>query len=417
MPPTRTPRGARPGPAHTQTFNRFADRQSPTPKHRREPKEHKSFVTRDRERKMATFWMRDRGQLLFLFVVFTASSSSAFRQHCLGLGATPRTGDDSKTPCGVSLRRTPELRAKRAKQMPDLPSFTSQPSEEESNSYSSQDVARTSTSTMVLMDVENIRGATSFRLSHEALLSRIKMWREDRLSMSPYRNSYLEPLVWVCDHGIEPSIHHCPVGDQNGTSQSVLPHNFGAIFAGPGRTADDVIVDLVDGRVSGGNQPDVYRNTTIVITADSRLISRCQQVRRRSESLSDLVFVEPASLLQQLERYRVHSDVEERLFGERIAPTSGKMYSPTKMVAVPTEGKDKDGKTATMTSFKDSSIAAHQHAKFQARFQKKAIEEDPSPKQETQQPSSPADDNNEIDDTKPDESALGAQLATERIRR
>lgn len=275
---------------------------------------------------------------------------------------------------------------------------------------------------MVLMDVENIRGATSFRLSHEALLSRIKMWREDRLSMSTHSNSYLEPLVWVCDHGTEPSIHHCPLalGDQNDTSLSVLPHNFGAIFAGPGRTADDVIVDIVEGRVSGGNEPDVYteRNTTIVITADSRLISRCQQARRKSESLSDLVFVEPTSLIQQLERYRVHSDIEERLFGDRRAPPSGRMYSPTKMVAVPTGGKDKDGKTATMTSFKDSSIAAHQHAKFQARFQKKNGENTrPSVdrKKESQQPSRADDD--ETLYTKSDESALGAQLATEQIRR
>jgi hypothetical protein len=77
-----------------------------------------------------------------------------------------------------------------------------------------------------------------------------------------------------------------------------MPHNFGVAFAGPGRTADDVIVDLVELRCGGEElyetQPS-SRNTTIVITADARLISRCQQARRESSSLSDVIFVEPAS--------------------------------------------------------------------------------------------------------------------------
>ena len=42
------------------------------------------------------------------------------------------------------------------------------------------------------------------------------------------------------------------------------------------------------------------RNTTVVITADARLISRCQRARRMGRSPSDVVFVEPASLREQM---------------------------------------------------------------------------------------------------------------------
>eukprot|EP00986_Skeletonema_menzelii_P000634 scaffold177_cov245-Skeletonema_menzelii.AAC.1 len=279
--------------------------------------------------------------------------------------------------------------------------------------------SKTISTPMVVMDVENIRGATSFRISHEALLSRIRLWREDRLSIASSSPSdaaddvacnLLEPLVWVCDHGLSPSIHHYSLFP-NKNDEIVLPHNFGAIFSG-GRTADDVIVDLVhlrcggspsfydgndDNKEENGSSVDaddydnlqvvadsnnMTRNTTIVITGDARLISRCQQARRQGSSLSDVIFVEPASLLQQLERYRTSPQDEETLFGEAFS------QAPTQRVRVPPptatdgSGKSKDGKTATMTSFKTSSIAAQQHAKFQAPIHAKYKDRNISKKQQ-----------------------------------
>ncbi len=64
---------------------------------------------------------------------------------------------------------------------------------------------------------------------------------------------FLEPLVWICDHGAAPSIHRFgnlsedDDDDDDEEGEGVrMPHNFGAVFAGPdGRTADDVVVDLV----------------------------------------------------------------------------------------------------------------------------------------------------------------------------
>jgi Icc-related predicted phosphoesterase len=92
-------------------------------------------------------------------------------------------------------------------------------------------------------------------------------------------------------------------------------------------------------------------------------------------SASDLIFVEPASLLRQLERYRT-SDVEEGSFlgGEEegsAAAIGRRTTAMTGRSSTTTSGGDRraDGKTATMTSFRDSTIAMEQHAKFQARFQ------------------------------------------------
>jgi len=296
---------------------------------------------------------------------------------------------------------------------------------------------QTTIKTMVLMDVENIRGATSFRISHEALLSRIRLWREDRLSMGSSRSgdygdvAYLEPLLWVCDHGMTPSIHHF---SSSSSSEVQIPHNFGAVFAGPvqGRTADDVIVDLVNIRCGGrrmkyGDEKDDEeadnsvteplvdvnsRNSTIVITADARLITRCQQARRKSNSLSDVIFVEPASLLQQLERYRINANEEESLFGKNARSLT--IRSPSRRYNKPQDSdKRVDGKTNSMTSFKDSSIAMQQHAKFQQRFQgKKGDSVDDKEEPDTN------DEEKEHESNKQDNDAvLAAQLKTEKIRR
>ncbi len=324
---------------------------------------------------------------------------------------------------------------KKVSQMPTLPVTSSSSSSSTSDFYST---SKTISTPMVVMDVENIRGATSFRISHEALLSRIRLWREDRLSMAPSISSssnddedgddwnLLEPLIWVCDHGMSPSIHHYSLFPNDEDESNKLPHNFGAIFAGD-RTADDVIVDLVQLRCGGlpsyhiesnnnvdyegdsldlsDDRDDVTRNTTIVITADARLISRCQQARRQSSSLSDVIFVEPASLLQQLERYRINSHEEESLFGEALVQASThQITTPSaKNIDVDSGGKRSDGKTSTMTSFKDSSIAAQQHAKFQARFQKSS----PDAETSSQQPQEESDNS----------AAIAAQLKTEQIRR
>mmetsp|Transcript_1178 Transcript_1178/g.2485 ORF Transcript_1178/g.2485 Transcript_1178/m.2485 type:complete len:964 (-) Transcript_1178:109-3000(-) len=328
---------------------------------------------------------------------------------------------------------------KKVPKMPTLPVSTpsSTASSEEDDFYSSS--KPTSTSTMVVMDVENIRGATSFRISHEALLTRIRLWREDRLSMALEGPSgdggaaFLEPLVWICDHGMAPSIHHWSLfGANDDTNMVQMPHNFGAVFAGPGRPADDVIVDLVEARCGGrsntiSNDDDLEspsepqaidsstRNNTIVITADARLISRCQQARRKSSSLSDVIFVEPTSLLQQLEKYRTNSNEEESLFGERA--TSLTMSPPVRRKTMDDNNRREDGKTNTMSSFKKSTIGMEQHAKFQARFQNKNDDDTAEAKEEPSNDAKEEEAQSQRDINDANSAAMAAQLKTEQIRR
>lgn len=352
----------------------------------------------------------------------------------------------------TQLRARNKSSAKRkVPKMPTLPVTSSNRETVDDGFYST---SKTISTPMVVMDVENIRGATSFRISHEALLSRIRLWREDRLPMASSSDdddncNLLEPLVWVCDHGLSPSIHHYSLFP-NKNDGIALPHNFGAIFSG-GRTADDVIVDLVHLRCGGSpsfynndrrednneeysdsldaddcvnlqvvtDSGDMTRNTTIVITGDARLISRCQQARRQGSSLSDVIFVEPASLLQQLDRYRTNAQEEETLFGEAFSQASTQRVSVPPPTTTDRSGKSKDGKTATMTSFKTSSIAAQQHARFQARFQNQAV----SQEEDTEQPQVKSDqevadnDANEKEEEDNRAAAIAAQLKTEQIRR
>lgn len=385
--------------------------------------------------------------------------ASAFtHQNVMG---TKTTGINARIIDATALfARSKNVSARKVPKMPTLPvstSTSSTTSEEEDSYYSSDSTPPkpTSISTMVVMDVENIRGATSFRISHEALLSRIRLWREDRLSMASQQqqqqeqgeDALLEPLIWICDHGMAPSIHHFPKsdGDNEVAGNNIqMPHNFGAAFAGPsGRTADDVIVNLVTLRCGGRStafsddddddddlqatipsepQPmnsHYGRNSTIVITADARLISRCQQARRKSSSLSDVIFVEPASLLQQLERYRINTKEEERIFGENESPKLTMSPPSHRNKALDKSSRQSNGKTSTMSSFKDSSIAMEQHAKFQARFQNKkgldVIEEKPS--DHSKENEADSDAGTDEDDSSSAAAALAAQLKTEQIRR
>lgn len=274
---------------------------------------------------------------------------------------------------------------------------------------------------MVVLDVENIRGANAFRISHESLLTRIRLWREDRLSKN--RQSSLEPMIWVSDHGMFPSVHHfAHITDNQGLSYNgadvKMPINFGVAFAGL-RSADDVIVDLIQHRCGNEDSAHESRNTTIVITADCKLISRCQVARRESSSLSDVIFVEPASLLQQLEVYKLNSHEEEGLFGERFQP-SRSIHRPNF-----DDGRRIDGKTNTMTSFKDSSIAMEQHARFQARFKNTGENTTASTSRNKLNDMDEDDDDDEHNSGSEDEvsespdytAVMAAKLKTEQIRR
>ena len=131
--------------------------------------------------------------------------------------------------------------------------------------------ALASTSGVVAIDAENVRGKSGFRLSHDALLAAIAEWT--------YSNALQGRVVLVIDHGKQ---------HQGFYSQR---HGLGVVFAGPQQKADDVIARDV------GYFSTVQRRDSIVVTADSGLRSRCRRKAHRARRLS---LIQPTRFIESL---------------------------------------------------------------------------------------------------------------------
>ena len=113
---------------------------------------------------------------------------------------------------------------------------------------------------MILMDVENVRGKTNFQQSHEAFVARA--CAHHQASSSSSKND--DPgtlMVLVMDHGSERTI-------QTG---GPLSRNVGIIFAGPKQKADHVIMDLA--RASHDNNRTAV---VLVVSSDNEVVQACQ---------------------------------------------------------------------------------------------------------------------------------------------
>ena len=130
--------------------------------------------------------------------------------------------------------------------------------------------------TLVLVDVENVRGKSNFQQSHEWFVSHAMAHRKDN-----------EGLVLVVDHGSKaPSI-------QTGGS---LDHNVAVVMAGPNQKADDVLVDLVRQHAAGTVVPP-----KIVLISSDREVDGCEGASGGDDSFR--VF-DPATYLDQLKSFR-----------------------------------------------------------------------------------------------------------------
>ena len=108
----------------------------------------------------------------------------------------------------------------------------------------------------LLIDVENLRGLSGFRVSHGTVIAALACWtREWELTGR---------VVLAVDHGDE----------QCGFYNTQLGLAF--VFAGPRQKADDVLVRLV----SRG------REEALVVTADRELRDRCRRATRRRLSIA-----------------------------------------------------------------------------------------------------------------------------------
>ena len=119
----------------------------------------------------------------------------------------------------------------------------------------------------IVIDVENVRGKTSFELDHCDLLDRLVIWTSLR------QNAYGRTLA-VVDHGSKSSAHLLH-NDYNATNDTALCVS----FAGPLVKADDIIARDVRWLLSSTAAQHI-----VVITADQELSWRCRSATRSADS-------------------------------------------------------------------------------------------------------------------------------------
>jgi hypothetical protein len=140
----------------------------------------------------------------------------------------------------------------------------------------------------VLIDVENLRGKSAFRLSYGDVLRAVDLWSNGAVPELRGR------IVLVMDHGACPSSFYLP------------REGYSVVFSGPLAKADDVIaLDAVPFLVGsgGGGRHHHHNNSSAsccVVTADRGLIQRCHRVVSSGKT-NKLTIMNPLWLLQDLE--------------------------------------------------------------------------------------------------------------------
>jgi len=123
-------------------------------------------------------------------------------------------------------------------------------------------------STLTIIDAENVRGKSHFRLRHDELIDAVGRWT---VAQEIYDKVSIHSCSLVIDHGSRPSSFYQPL---DSTSQDNAD-GIAILFAGPHEKADDVIardVGKIVSEVLNGNDLKVIR----VVTSDQGLRSRCR---------------------------------------------------------------------------------------------------------------------------------------------
>lgn len=118
----------------------------------------------------------------------------------------------------------------------------------------------------IVIDVENVRGKTSFELDHCDLLDRLVIW-------TSLRQNAQGRTLCVVDHGSKSSAHLLHDTSCNATNPALC-----VSFAGPLVKADDIIARDVRWLLSSSSVQHV-----VVITADNELAYRCRSATRSTE--------------------------------------------------------------------------------------------------------------------------------------
>ena len=115
-------------------------------------------------------------------------------------------------------------------------------------------------STLTIVDAENVRGKSHFRLRHDDLVHAVGLWTGAQES--------IHSCSLVIDHGSIPSSFYQPLDHTNDDNTDGIA----ILFAGPNEKADDVIARDVGNIASNANDLKVIR----VVTSDQGLRSRCR---------------------------------------------------------------------------------------------------------------------------------------------
>ena len=125
-------------------------------------------------------------------------------------------------------------------------------------------------STLTIVDAENVRGKSNFRLRHDELVDAVGWWTETQKKNCD--DSYHNFCSLVIDHGSRPSSFYHPLKSTTKDSADGIA----ILFSGPNEKADDVIArdvgQIASESVSNGSDLKVIR----VVTSDQGLRSRCR---------------------------------------------------------------------------------------------------------------------------------------------
>lgn len=156
---------------------------------------------------------------------------------------------------------------------------------------------------IILVDVENLRGKAGFRLNHIELVAALSKWMSlgKVPGSSPSQHTRSDALL-VVDHGDKPTVVWLP------------QERMAVQFAGRSRKADDVLVQDVIPYCS-----ELICSRVILVTADRELIQRC---RRAVSSVNQQIqILSPEKLVQEinsiwLDMSQVKEDMDDDDNGE-----------------------------------------------------------------------------------------------------
>ena len=133
----------------------------------------------------------------------------------------------------------------------------------------------------ILIDLENVRGKTSFELDHSDLLDRLLIWT----SLRGYASGR---TIVVIDHGSKSTAHLLSShysGSDGGVGDSIPDEAALCVtFAGPNIKADDVIARDIPWLLSSSSSSkhNVCVEHVVVITADNELSWRCRSAASKT---------------------------------------------------------------------------------------------------------------------------------------